>query len=127
MNCVILKGNTGQDPRIHTFESGHKVAQVSLATTRRGYTKQDGSKVEPRTEWHELVINGDGLVGVVEKFVKKGTPLLVRGELRYRKWTDSEGKERTVAEVWIDDLELCGGEKKEGRGVPVPGEEDLPF
>ena len=47
MNVVFLKGNVGHSAKITTFENGGKVAQFSLATTERGYTKKDGTKVEP--------------------------------------------------------------------------------
>ena len=74
MNQVNLKGNAGQDPRITDFEGGGKVAQFSLATTTKGYTTKDGKKVEDTTQWHNIVVNRKGLAGVVETFVKKGTP-----------------------------------------------------
>ena len=126
MNIVILKGNVGQDPRITTFENGNKVAQFSLATTRMGYKTKEGKEVEARTEWHNLVVMQTGLAGVVEKLVKKGTPMLVQGELRYRKFTGRDGNEREIAAVYVQDMELCGGKPKQ-EGAPAPTEEDFPF
>lgn len=126
MNIVILKGNVGQDPRITTFENGNKVAQFSLATTRMGYKTKEGKEVEARTEWHNLVVMQKGLAGVVEKLVKKGTPMLVQGELRYRKFTGRDGNEREIAEVYVQEMELCGGKPKQDE-APAPAEEDFPF
>lgn len=128
MNQVNLKGNAGQDPRITDFEGGGKVAQFSLATTTKGYTTKDGKKVEDTTQWHNIVVNRKGLAGVVEKFVKKGTPVLVTGELRYRDYTDKDGINRTAAEIYVSELELCGGGnggKKED--APAPAPDDFPF
>lgn len=120
MNIVILKGNVGQDARITNFENGGKVAQFSLATTKRGYKKDDGTDVPERTEWHNVVIRRTGLAGVAEKFVKKGTPVLIRGELQTRSYTGSDGIERYITEIVVDDMELCGGQKKETAPAPTP-------
>ena len=77
MNIVILKGNVGQDPKITTFDNGGKVAQFTLATTERGYKKQDGAEVPDKTDWHNIVVRRSGLAGICEQYVKKGTPLLL--------------------------------------------------
>ena len=71
LNKVLLIGNVGRDPEIIESGSG-KFAKFSMATTDRGYTKQDGTEVPERTEWHNIVVNG-GLVQVTEQWVKKGT------------------------------------------------------
>lgn len=120
MNIVILKGNVGQDARITNFDNGGKVAQFSLATTKRGYKKEDGTEVPEKTEWHNLVIRKSGLAGVAEKFVKKGTPVLVRGELHTRTYQDQEGNDRYVTEVVVEDMELCGGKRAEAAPAPTP-------
>lgn len=80
MNLAILKGNCGQDPKITNFDNGGKTAQFSLCTSKPGYTKQDGTKVEPKAQWHNIVVKRTGLAGVCEQFVKKGTPLLGGGQ-----------------------------------------------
>lgn len=127
MNIAILKGNVGQDPRITTFENGGKVADFSLATTRRGFTKEDGTKVEDTTQWHRICVTRKGLVSVVEGYVKKGTALLVKGEIRYRKYTDQNGIDRDLSEIYVDELELLGS-KPERPEAPAPkSDDDLPF
>lgn len=127
MNIAILKGNCGADPRITSFENGGKVADFSLATTKRGFTKDDGTKVEDTTQWHRVCVTRKGLVGVVESYVKKGTALLVKGEIRYRKYTDQNGIERDLAEIYADEIELLGS-KPERPEAPAPkAEDDLPW
>lgn len=128
MNQCNIKGNVGSDPKITEFEGGGKVAQFSIATTTRGYETKDGRKIEDVTQWHDIVVNRKGLVGVVEKFIKKGTPVLVTGELRYRDYTDKDGIKRRAAEIYVSELELCGG----GNGgkkdeAPAPAPDDFPF
>lgn len=127
MNKCILKGNVGEAPRITKFEDGGKVAQFSLATTERGFTTKDGKEVESRTTWHSVVVRKSGLAGVVEQFVQKGTPLLVIGRYESRKYTDKNGAEHTIYEVNVEDMELCGGMKREGAPAPAPEKyDDLP-
>lgn len=126
MNKIILKGNVGQDPKITKFQDGGKVAQFTLATTERGFKTKDGREVEARTTWHNIVVKRTGLAGVVEQFVRKGSPLLVSGRLEYRDYTDQQGKEHRIYEVIVEDLELCGGlEGKKGAPAPEP-DDDLP-
>src|SRR3546814_15746027 len=54
-----------------------------------------------RTEWHNVFINGDGLVGVVERYLKKGSKVYIEGSLRTRKWQDRDGNDRYTTEVVI--------------------------
>ena len=113
MNRIFLKGNVGQDPRIMNFQDGGKIATFTLATTERGYKTRDGKEVEESTTWHNIVVRKTGLAKVVEDYVKKGSPVLIMGKYITREYTKPDGEKRTVYEVYVDDLELCGGAKKE--------------
>lgn len=124
MNKIFLRGNVGQDPRITTFQDGGKVAQFTLATTERGYTSKDGRQVEDRTTWHNIVARR-GIAGVVEKFVQKGTSLLIEGKYESRKYTDREGVERIIYEVYVDEMELLGGTRQQ-EAKPADDYDDLP-
>ena len=64
INKVILLGYTGKDPEVKDV-AGTKVANLSLATTEKGYTLQNGIQVPDRTEWHSLIF-WKGLAEVVE-------------------------------------------------------------
>lgn len=112
MNKVILKGNVGQDPRITTFDEGGKVAQFTLATSERGFKTKDGKEIPEQTDWHSIVVKRTGLADVCEKFVKKGTPLLVEGKLKTRDYTGSDGIKRFITEVVVEELELLGTKEK---------------
>ena len=70
VNKVILVGNVGNDPEIRTFGNGGKVANLSIATSESWRDKSSGERKE-KTEWHRVAIFSDGLVGVVERYVKK--------------------------------------------------------
>lgn len=120
MNRVTLFGNVGADPEIRRTQNGTIVANVRLATSER-WKDRDGNRQE-RTEWHTLVIwggqNGDGLAGVVEKYVSKGSKLLVEGKITTRKWQDQEGNDRYTTEIVVSDLTLAG----DGRGNSEGGD-----
>ena len=111
VNKVILLGNVGSDPEIRESNGG-KFATFRLATTDKGYTKRDGTQVLERTEWHNIVANSN-IVGVIENYVRKGTKLYIEGKLRTRKYTARDNTERTVTEIYIDNMELLGGKPQE--------------
>lgn len=98
VNKVILVGNLGNDPEIRTFGNGGKVANFSLATSENWRDKQSGEKRE-KTEWHRVAVFGEGLVGVVERYVKKGSKLYIEGKLQTRKWQDRDGNDKYTTEI----------------------------
>ena len=98
VNKVILLGNLGRDPEIRSMQSGSKMATFSIATSKRWKDKNTQEQKE-KTSWHNIVVFGDGLVDIVEKYVKKGSKLYVEGELQTRKWEDKDGNDRYSTEV----------------------------
>ena len=100
VNKVILLGNLGQDPDIRTMQNGKKVCTFSIATSNSWKDKDTGEKKE-KTEWHRVVVFNEGLVGVVENYIKKGTKLYIEGALQTRKWTDDSGTEKYTTEIVI--------------------------
>jgi single-strand DNA-binding protein len=100
VNKVILIGNLGADPEIKSFQNGGKIANIRIATSETWKDRMTGERKE-RTEWHNVVINGEGLVGVVERYLKKGSKVYVEGSLRTRKWQDRDGNDRYTTEVVI--------------------------
>ncbi len=98
VNKVILVGNLGNDPEIRTFGNGGKVANFTLATSENWRDKKSGEKKE-KTEWHRVAVFGEGLVGVVERYVKKGSKLYIEGKLQTRKWQDRDGNDKYTTEI----------------------------
>ena len=120
MNKTVLSGRVGQDPKITDFQNGGKVAQFTLATTERGFTTRDGKQIPDETNWHNIVVKRTGLAGVCEKFVKKGTPLLIVGKIQTRQYQDNGGQTRYITEIIVEELELLGGKKPEQAPAPEP-------
>ena len=98
LNKVMLIGNLGADPVIRQTQDGKRLAQLSLATSESWKDKATGEKKE-KTSWHRIVIFNDGLAGVVENYVKKGSKIFVEGQLQTRKFTDQDGNEKYTTEV----------------------------
>ena len=89
LNKVLLIGRLGADPEIKQMVNGKSVARFSLATSNTWKDKNTGEKKE-KTEWHRIVIFNEGLVKVVQQYVKKGAQVYVEGQLNTRKWTDEK-------------------------------------
>ena len=129
----------GRDPDIRTTGSGATVANVGLATSEKWVDKSTGEKKE-ETEWHRLVFFGK-TAEVVEKYLKKGSKILVEGRLKTNKWTDAQGVEKYTTEVIVSKLVMVGGNQGSGqdsghspRTAPATQvlahedfDEDLPF
>lgn len=98
VNKVILVGNLGQDPEVRSFQNGGKVCNLRIATSENWKDRNTGERQE-RTEWHTVAIFSEGLVGVAERFLKKGSKIYVEGQLRTRKWQDQAGADRYSTEV----------------------------
>lgn len=98
VNKVILVGNLGADPEVRSFQNGGRVANIRIATSETWKDRNTGERQE-RTEWHNVAIFSEGLVGVVERFLRKGSKVYVEGQLRTRKWQDQQGQDRYTTEV----------------------------
>ncbi len=105
MNKVMLIGNVGKEPIVHYYDADQAVAQVSFATTEKGYTLANGMQVPEHTDWHNLVFFR-GLAKVVEKYVHKGDRLYVEGRIRYRLYDDKQGKRHNITEIYVDNMEM---------------------
>lgn len=149
VNKVILVGNLGADPETRSFQNGGKVCNLRIATAESWKDKNTGERQE-RTEWHTVAVFGDGLAGVAERFLRKGSKVYVEGQLRTRKWQDQSGSDRYSTEVvlqgpgavltMLDGPQQGGGQRREpdgSRGAEQQGnrqtgyaddlDDDIPF
>lgn len=101
----MLIGNVGKEPDVRYYDQDQAVATFSLATTERGYTLQNGTKVPDHTDWH-TVMAWRGLAKIVEKYVHKGDKLYIEGRIRYRSYDDQKGQRRFVTEILAENMEL---------------------
>lgn len=119
VNKVILVGNCGRDPEIRYLPSGQAVANVSVATSTRRKDKNTGESIES-TEWHRVTFY-DRLAEIAGEYVRKGRPIYVEGRLKYGKYTDQSGVEKSTVDIIATELQLLGG--REGMGGQGEGDE----
>ncbi|MFP5431879.1 MAG: single-stranded DNA-binding protein [Alphaproteobacteria bacterium] len=103
VNKVIIVGNLGADPEVKSFQNGGKICNLRVATSESWKDKNTGERKE-KTEWHTVAIFSDGLVGVAERFLRKGSKVYIEGQLRTRKWQDQSGNDRYSTEVVLQGL-----------------------
>lgn len=104
MNKAILMGYVGRDPEIRYIDS-RPVASFSLATTERPRKLADGTQAPERTEWHNIVMF-DAAAEIAEKYIRKGTRLLIEGKIRTRAWEDRNAIKRFVTEIYVENFDL---------------------
>jgi len=113
LNKVLLIGRLGADPEIKQMVNGKNVARLSLATSQSWKDKNTGEKKE-KTEWHRVVVFNEGLVNVVQQYLKKGAQVYIEGQLSTRKWKDEKtGQDKYSTEILIQgynsSLTMLGG------------------
>ena len=113
LNKVLLIGRLGADPEIKQMVNGKSVARLSLATSQTWKDKNSGEKKE-KTEWHRIVVFNEGLVNVVQQYLKKGAQIYVEGQITTRKWKDEQsGQDKYSTEIIIQgynsSLTMLGG------------------
>jgi len=127
-NKVTLIGNLGADPEMKTFDSGNTVSQFTMATSE-SYKDKDGEKQE-KTEWHSIVAWGK-LAEICEKYLTKGSKVLIEGKLTTRSWEKEDGTKGYKTEVVAREMKMLGSnpQASSDNNNPAPTEEDddLPF
>jgi len=134
LNKVMLIGNLGNDPDIRSMNNGDKVANLSIATSESWKDKSTGERKE-KTEWHRVSCFNQGLIGVIEKYIKKGDKVFIEGALETRKWQDQSGQDKYSTEIVMKsfngNLLMLGGKESQAspQAAPVSVVEDdeIPF
>ena len=113
LNKVLLIGRLGADPEIKQMVNGKSVARLSIATSQSWKDKNTGEKKE-KTEWHRVVVFNEGLVNVVQQYLKKGAQIYIEGQLTTRKWKDEKsGQDKYSTEIVLQgynsSLTMLGG------------------
>ena len=120
INKVILLGNVGGDPVIRSTQDGKKIATFSLATSEK-WKDKSSNEAREKTEWHRIVVFSEGLVGIIEKYVKKGSKLFVEGSLQTRKWKNNDSIEKSITEIVLqgfnNKIEIIDNRKDNGNSV----------
>lgn len=120
INKVIIVGNLGADPEVRTFSNGGKVCNLRIATSESWKDRNTGERKE-KTEWHSVAIFSEGLAGVAEKYLRKGSKVYIEGKLQTRKWQDQSGNDRYSTEIVLQGfdgkLEMLDGKSQSNEGA----------
>jgi single-strand DNA-binding protein len=108
-NQVVLIGNLGNDPEVTNFESGSSIAKFSMATNET-YKKENGEKTT-QTEWHTIVVWGN-LVSIVERYLKKGSEVCIKGKITYRNYQDKQDITKYITEIKADEVLILGNKQE---------------
>ena len=131
LNKVLLIGRLGADPEIKQMVNGKSVARLSVATSQSWKDKSTGERKE-KTEWHRVVIFNEGLVNVVQQYLKKGANVYIEGSLTTRKWKDeSSGQDKYSTEIVLQGYNssltmLDGKSKSENSNLVTENKSSLP-
>mgnify|MGYP006280474691 CR=1 FL=1 len=96
INKVIISGNLVRDPDTRILENGTHMAKMSIANNQR-YRDRSG-------EWQEKtcyvnIVAWRKTAELVSEYCRKGSPVLVEGELIYNSWEDRDGSRRSRLEI----------------------------
>ena len=136
LNKVLIIGRLGNDPEVKQMQNGKNVARLSIATSETWKDKNSGEKKE-KTEWHRIVIFNEGLVNVVQQYLKKGAQVYIEGQLSTNKYTDNNGQEKYSTQIVLQGynstLKMLGGGNQNSSAVSdqsssssLPSDEPIP-
>lgn len=128
---ITVMGHLGSDPKLHEFDDGGKLCNLSVATSEQ-WTDKNGEKKE-NTEWHRVVLYSR-LAEVAAQYLAKGSLVLIVGKLRTRQWDDDSGVKRYVTEIIGREMKMIGSGKAAGdkaakaeKQQPQDFDDDIPF
>ena len=126
LNKVQLIGRLGADPEIKQMVNGKNVARLSIATSQSWKDKSTWERKQ-KTEWHRVVIFNEGLVNIVQQYLKKGANVYLEGQLSTRKWRDEKsGQDKYSTEIVLQgynsSLTMLGGKSSSNNSNEISQE-----
>jgi single-strand DNA-binding protein len=109
-NKVILMGRLTANPELKQTQGGVSVTSFNIAVDRK--VKDSPCDFITIVAWRQTA-------EFICKYFKKGSAILVCGELQTRSWTDNNGSKRTATEVVANEVSFCES-KKETEGTYTP-------
>ncbi|MEX2314183.1 MAG: single-stranded DNA-binding protein [Thermomicrobiales bacterium] len=115
---VVLVGNLGRDPEMRYSQNGTPITNFSIAVNRRR-RGPDGNYVD-ETDWYRITLFRNQAETSAE-WLKKGSKVLVEGQLQIRTYTGQDGIERTSVDVNADNfVNLTARDEMAGGGYQQP-------
>lgn len=118
LNQCQFIGNLGADPEVRSFQNGGRVCNFRIAVTDK-WKDKSGERQE-RTEWVSVAVFSEGLIGVIESYLRKGSKVFIQGSQQTRKWQDQSGNDRYSTECVLrgfgDKLVMLDGKENSNSG-----------
>ncbi|MFW9625131.1 MAG: single-stranded DNA-binding protein [Sulfurospirillum sp.] len=108
-NKVVMLGNIARDIELRYLPSGNATCTTGIATNRK-YKKQDGSQGE-EVCFIDVVFFGK-MAENVNRYLKKGSKILVEGRLKLDQWTDQQGVKRSKHSIYVETMEMLDGNRQ---------------
>lgn len=129
INDVTLAGTVGRDPEFTTMASGTRKAVFSMVTNESWKDKKTGEWKDEAT-WHSCECWGLRAEGV-DKYIKKGCYVFVRGHIQKHEWTKPDGTKAWMTSIRVADFYVLRDPKAPAPANPEPTdtkyEDDIPF
>ena len=116
INICIMAGNLTDAPKVKAFQSGMRVAEFSVAVHRRLKDKDEDVCFIPVTVWGKIA-------DVCERYLAKGSGVMVRGYLKQDVWDGDDGKRHTALKLVADEVQFLGGK---GKDLPPQQQQQMP-
>ena len=121
LNKVILMGHMTADPELKQTGSGLSVCSFSIGVNRR-YSKS-ADQNQQSVDFINIVAWRQQ-AEFVSRYFKKGSSIIVCGQLQTRNWTDPQGQKRYVTEVVADEVSFGAPASNQGANNDKPMGQD---
>jgi len=117
-------GNVARDPEIRYTAAQRAVASFSVAVNRSW--KDQNGEMREEVCFIPVVVWGKG-AEVCERYLKKGSGILVEGRINVRSYEAKTGEKRYVTEIVADNFHFVGSRRDEGGAVPYGAQDGGSF
>lgn len=124
MNILVMMGRLTKDADIRYTQDGKAVAGFSIAVDRR--FKREG---QPDADFFNCTAFGRN-AEFVERWVHKGTKVVISGELQNNNYTNKEGQTVYNVQIIVNSIEFAESKKAAENNAPVentPAQEESGF
>lgn len=132
INKVIVAGNIVRDPE---FKATAKSCVVKF-TIAANEKYKDGDQWKTKAEYVPIVAFGK-TAELVEKYLGKGSAVLVEGKFSTSSWDGQDGKKHYRSEIIASNVQFLSSKKQDGRAdaqepdqndqQPTGGSDEVPF
>lgn len=103
-NQIMLLGNLGKEPEFLFTLTGKAICKCSIAVNEKSGDKS-------KTTWFNLVF-WERLAEIAEKYLEKGSQIMIVGRMCCDEYTDKEGKKGRSWYVTVSQMQMLGDKRE---------------